>query len=330
MEKIAHETSRKIHMKKIYNRVLKRTIVINDAEKRRRNIVAHAMLSIGYWIAASFLRVPGLFFHLYSSFLGFYLLVKARLDKKMIGRMILFPMDSVRYFEFDFCWRSFSAGDTLGYYLDVSSPRLFSLRALNKHPFERAVLINPVADDLRMTEQLIHACGLSSRCEFRNCLLEELDSAPASFDTIVSVSVIEHIPGEGDREAIKKMWELLSPRGRLLLSVPCAREAFEEYLDFNEYGLLAEDENHFVFGQRFYNQILLQERIYCITGSPSRFAVYGEKKIDTFKENREKKLKGSGYPYWREPFMMGMEYKYFDSIADLPGWGVAAMEFVKQ
>jgi hypothetical protein len=126
------------------------------------------------------------------------------------------------------------------------------------------------------------------------------------------------------------MWELLSPGGRLLLSVPCAREAFEEYLDFNEYGLLAEDENHFVFGQRFYNQILLQERVYSITGNPTRCAVYGEKKIDTFKDNREKKCSGSGYPYWREPYMMGTDYKYFDSIDDLPGWGVTAMEFIKQ
>ena len=80
-------------------------------KKEEEILLRMTMLSIGYWIAASFLRVPGLFFHLYSSFLGFYLLVKARLDKKMIGRMILFPMDSVRYFEFDFCWRSFSAGD---------------------------------------------------------------------------------------------------------------------------------------------------------------------------------------------------------------------------
>jgi SAM-dependent methyltransferase len=286
-------------------------------------------LSVGYLLAALFVSTPGLCFHAYSVLKGCYLLVRSRLDKKSAGAMVLFPMDSFRYFEFDFFWQSIAKRKALGDYLDVSSPRLFSLRALGRHCFKSAVLVNPVVDDLTATKQLIAACGLSGRCVFRGCVLENLEWASHSFDTIVCISVVEHIPGEGDRVAVEKMWELLRPGGMLLLSVPCCRESFEEYIDFNEYGLVRADEEGFVFGQRFYSQEMLEERIYCVTGRPSRFGVYGEMEKGTFERNRAQKLSGLGYPYWREPFMMGEEYSYFGSIRELPGWGVAAMEFFK-
>jgi hypothetical protein len=52
--------------------------------------------------------------------------------------------------------------------------------------------------------------------------------------------VLEHIPE--DRDALEKMRNLLESGGKLLLSVPCAAEAFEEYIDFDEYGLLEMDD----------------------------------------------------------------------------------------
>jgi SAM-dependent methyltransferase len=254
----------------------------------------------------------------------------SKLDKRIIGTMILFPMDSVRYFEFDFLWKAFSEGNSLGDYLDVSSPRLFSMRALKKHPFKTAILINPVMNDLVLTRGLMEACGISAQCEFYNCLLEDFNSAPAYFDTIVSISVVEHIPDDYGRKAVQKMWDLLRSGGKLLLSVPCAKEAFDEYLDFNEYELLTADSNNFVFGQRFYDEKILEENIYDITGKPARFAIYGEKEPGMFKKNRDEKFLNVHYPHWREPYMMGKDYMYFDSIGDLPGWGVIAMEFVKK
>ena len=113
------------------------------------------------------------------------------------------------------------------------------------------------------------------------------------------------------------------------MSVPCAGEATEEYIDYNEYGLLNEDENSFVFGQRFYDRELLDSRIFDVTGQPIRICVYGEKKYGMFIENRDQKFSSPDYPYWREPYMMGRNFKEFSSINDLPGWGVVAMEFRK-
>ena len=171
--------------------------------------------------------------------------------------------------------------------------------------------------------------GFAKRCTFIEQNVAQLKFADESFDTITSISVIEHIPENGDREAVAKIWSLLKPGGRLFLSMPCAAEAMEEYIDYNEYGFLIEDGNGFVFGQRFYDQEMLDERIFKITGRPRRVSIYGEKKFGLLILNRAEKLSKHNYPYWREPYMMGKDFKIFASIDELPGWGVIAMEFCK-
>ena len=85
--------------------------------------------------------------------------------------------------------------------------------------------------------------------EFRQMdLRESWDFAENSFDLITSMSVVEHIPD--DKGAIQKMWHLLKPGGVLLLSVPCAVNASEEYTNLNDYELIDKNENGFVFWQR--------------------------------------------------------------------------------
>jgi len=232
----------------------------------------------------------------------------------------------VRYFEFDFMWRVL-ADVPIQHYLDVSSPRLFPTLLLLKRRNISVELLNPDAKDLAVTKDLIKSIGLSGRCHFYNCLIGEASFAPESFDVITSISVVEHIPQ--DTQAIQNMWEMLKRGGRLLLSVPCAAVTSEEYINQNEYGLLEPDKNGFVFWQRFYDQLLLQERIFSITGQPNRKIVYGEKKPGAIINNTRRKRADPKYPFWREPYMMGQEYGYFKSIADLPGQGVIALEFVK-
>jgi SAM-dependent methyltransferase len=286
------------------------------------------VLSPIYWLLAYYYRVPGLQFRGQCARLGLRLLLnrKAPIDYRTIYSFFFWPMDSVRYFEFDFMWRAL-ADSPIQHYLDVSSPRMFPTLLLLRHRSLSAELLNPDTKDIAVTTALIKASGLSDRCHLHNCLIAEAPFAPESFDAITSISVVEHIPQ--DTQAIQKMWAMLKRGGRLLLSVPCAAEASEEYINQNEYGLLKPDKSGFVFWQRFYDTMLLQERIFCITGQPNRKIVYGEKKAGTIISNTRRKRADPKYPVWREPYMMGQEYGYFDSIADMPGQGVIAMEFVK-
>lgn len=248
-----------------------------------------------------------------------------------IYTLITAPMDSFRYFEFDFFWRCVLSRVSLGRYLDVSSPRLFNYRVLASGRTTHAVISNPDTKDLQATEQLFRAAGILRDCELRGALVSELGEPECSYDTVTCIlSVLEHIPTKEATEALRSLWSLVKPGGSLLLSVPCAAVGFEEYIDFNEYGLLETSTSGFVFGQRFYDQELLDSDILAIVGPPQRCAVFGEKKEGTFLRNRERKLTDPNYPFWMEALYMATQYCYFDRVQGMPGLGVVAYEFVKQ
>lgn len=278
---------------------------------------------------ATLRRVPGLHFHLKIAALALKLFLEKRLTREQTFTLATWPMDSVRYFEFDFSYSAVKERVPSGAYLDVSSPRLFPLVLLRENPGLQGDLLNPDARDLEQTRQLARASGLEERCTFHNLLLDEVTFHDAQFDLITSLSVIEHIPERGDHLTVRKLWSLLKPGGRLILSVPCAAEAVEEYIDFDEYGLYGRDEQGFVFGQRFYDRDLLQERVLSVTGSPTRYAIYGEKEPGSFVRQREEKLTNPAYPFWQEAWQLGNSFRYYSRIEDLPGWGVMAMEFVR-
>lgn len=301
----------------------------NRSAVGRRSTLRILLLTPIFVVAALIAKGPGLRIRLLISMLGVRLL-NSRLDRNMIRSIILSPMDSFRYFEFDFAWKTLSRIPTLGRYLDVSSPRLLGVTALCRLPFQDATFVNPDPADLELTRALVEECGLTSNCTLSGALIGDFNGTVSSFDTIVSISVIEHIPDEGDIAAIGKMWGLLRPGGILLVSVPCAATSLEEYVDFNEYGLQTPDQNDFVFGQRFYDETSLRERIFKIIGEPARFAVFGERREGAFVQNRLSKLTSANYPHWREPYMMARDYRYFERVSDLPAWGVIAMEFIKQ
>lgn len=315
-------------IKKIYIRVPFRPKRTKIQEVRRA--LEGCILSPVYWLLAYRDHVPGLYFRRYCAllFLKLFFKRKAQVPYVSLYQLLFWPMDSTRYLEFDFVWHALSNTGSIGRYLDVSSPRLLPLILLEKRHELTIELINPDTKDLTVTANLIKAAGFADRCNLHNCLIEAVPFAVQTFDVISSISVVEHIPQ--DTEAIQKMWDLLKPGGRLILSVPCAAEAIEQYRDSNDYGLLDTDKEGFVFFQRLYDDNLLQKRIFSITGKPVRYVIYGEKKAGSFSKNMESKLVDPDYPFWREPYMMGRDFAYFAAIADLPGEGVIAMEFIKE
>ena len=293
-----------------------------------RRAVVGALLSPTYWVLAHRFRTPGLWSRVDCALLALRLLCdrKAPFPYPDIYRLLFWPLDSVRYFEYDFMWQRLSELPVRSY-LDVSSPRLFPIILMMKKRGLFAELINPDASDLAFTANLVKALGLDDRCHLHGCLISAAPFEAESFDVVTSMSVVEHIPQ--DTQAVQKMWELLKPSGRLILTVPCAAETSEQFINQNLYSLLEPDEQGFIFFQRFYDARALAERIYPVTGQPRRYAVYGERTPGTLRRNADQKWAGCNYPYWREPYMMGREFCYFKSTADMPGEGVIALEFQK-
>lgn len=273
--------------------------------------LAEPLLSVWSWGIAHAYGVPGLSFHRKASALGLRLFFRSQIRFRDACDLMFRTMDSVRY-------------------PDVSSPRLFPLLWLREYPETEADLVNPDPKDLDITRRLATAMGLAERCRFHCMVVDALDSPAGTFDLITVISVVEHIPDGGDRRAFARLWDFLRPEGRLLLTVPCAREPFAEYLDFNEYGVLRPDESGYVFGSTFYDSRMIEERFFAVAGAPTRLGVYGERAPGSFVRNREAKVGNPHYPYWREPLMMGREYTRFGRVDDLPGLGVVAMEFTKR
>jgi SAM-dependent methyltransferase len=286
-------------------------------------------LSPIYWLLALLYRGPGLRFRLRCAALGVHLLYKrnAQVSYSDISMLLFWPIDSVRYFEFDFMWRTLSEA-SFHNYLDVSSPRLFPVLLLRERPDISAEFVNPDKSDLQSTALLVNACGLESRCRLWNGLIEDAPFAPESFDAITSISVIEHI--RDDANAIKTIWALLKPGGRLLLSLPCGSVAEQEFVNLDFFGLQTPDEEGFFFHQYRYDYPLLEDRIYSVVGRLVKVAVYGERRPGTLLSWLLQKWARQRYPLWKEPYAVAREFQYYESVSDLPGEGVIAMEFVKK
>jgi SAM-dependent methyltransferase len=244
-----------------------------------------------------------------------------------VYRMLFTPVESTRYFEFGLAW-DFLSDISIDRYLDVSSPRLFPVALVAQRRETTAELINPNQGDLKLTAGLVRACGLSDRCTLRNCLIEEAPLRPSTFDLITSLSVVEHIPG--DKNAVQQMWGLLKPAGRLVLSVPCAAVAEEQYINADQFGLQRPDEEGYFFLQYVYDDMLLQERFYSVLGRPTRYGIYGEREPGSLRRGLIQKWSGVKYPRWREPYTMAQLFRRYQTIGELPGEGVIVMVFEKK
>jgi hypothetical protein len=109
-----------------------------------RRSVRDGVLTPAYWLLAHGVGTPGLDIHRRCAALGARLLLRGRrhLSPAAAFHCVVAPLDSVRYFEFDFAWRALSAAAPRAY-LDVSSPRLLPALLLAERSGLVADLLNP-------------------------------------------------------------------------------------------------------------------------------------------------------------------------------------------
>lgn len=139
--------------------------------------------------------------------------------------------------------------------LDVSSPKLPSLM-LSKQARVWATDLDdpqlmerwkPSADLLggkEYTAQYENACQLSFPNE--------------SFDLVYTISVIEHIPGNGDRDAITEFQRVLKPGGTLIVEVPLRKEREEKFASYDSKGVALEKPR---FYERYYDAEWVEQRL---------------------------------------------------------------------
>jgi SAM-dependent methyltransferase len=181
----------------------------------------------------------------------------------MLGlKRLILPVSYWRSVEFSYVWAWLGAG-TNERVLDLGSPKdlaLFLARARGLTIKATDILESAVT----LARRYATASGLASGpgghldCEVVDG--RTLPYPDASFDAAYCVSVLEHIPENGDTKAIQELMRVVRPGGRLVVTVPFDlrhRDTFVEH-EVYERGF---DGSRPVFFERHYDQSSLHERL---------------------------------------------------------------------
>lgn len=243
--------------------------------------------------------------------------------------LVIHPVNIVRYFEFQFVYES-NDWHKCSNVLDVSSPRIFGLYISHNYKNLNYNYINPDSKDTTETQKLLIKPEHWNNLYLSNKDATRLDYQDNSFDTIVSISVIEHIPNNGDIEALKEMWRVLSPGGNLIITVPYLPNYFEEYFDFDEYQLYPATNDGKYFGSRYYDTKVIRERIFNTIGKePDKITIFGEVEKGTFFNYREREWKKGILESLKDSYYIANEYTLFNSLDDIIGLAVVGVVFQK-
>jgi SAM-dependent methyltransferase len=163
---------------------------------------------------------------------------------------LLVPLDPWRYYEMG----RIAEGEFAGLCLDVSSPKL--LPSLLQHEGKG----HWIGIDLFESEiEAWREVDPNLRLEVQDAT--NLPYASDSFDHCVCVSVVEHVPGEGDTQVLAEIWRTLKGGGVLELTTNVSRESGEIFVDEELYGEASRRIAGKVFFERRYSERDLQDRL---------------------------------------------------------------------
>ncbi len=176
-------------------------------------------------------------------------------------KRILEPIEYVRYVEFQYVLDNLKF-DKNSVLLDIGSPKMIGLFLGSK--VGKCFLTDVSEYFIDNINEEISALSSNDKyvVETQNaCSLKYPDD---EFDGIFSVSVIEHIDGNGDSEAMRELARVLRPGGRICITVPHNdggyREVFKRKDDPYAYWV-KESNDEKIFYQRIYDRYILEERL---------------------------------------------------------------------
>lgn len=163
---------------------------------------------------------------------------------------LLVPMDPWRYYELGRVADQAFAGPCL----DVSSPKLLA-SWLQREGRGDWTAIDLFSAEIKAWREVDPDLRLEV------CDATAMPFPDASFDHCVCISVIEHIPDEGDSRAMAEMWRVLSPGGVLELTTEISHRGGDRYVDERLYGDASHEDGGRVFFGRRYTEQALSERL---------------------------------------------------------------------
>ena len=224
--------------------------------------------------------VPGMTFNRFGKEVGRRLLWRG--DMRGLS-YLLTPVSSFRYFELPFAFSALPSQPRRC--LDVASPRLFSLYVAHKHANCQIDAINPDSKDIEETRAIARLLGLKN-LSMEARAVETLALTGTPYDCVTSLSVIEHISGDGaDAAAVARMFSLLRTGGRLIVTVPVDRRHWLEYREHDYYGTAGGKKAEGYFFQRYYDYQTLKTLFASLPHAPCHVRWFGERIAGHFLRN---------------------------------------------
>jgi len=180
--------------------------------------------------------------------LGLRQLARGRHLREAVVRLVV-PMDPSRYLEIPWALRRLGAAPG-EHVLDLASPKLFCV-VLARHGI-RVTSVDQLPDEIEKWQEIARG---EPNLDLRVGDGRALPFDDESFDHATSISVLEHVVGDGgDVEALRELARCVRPGGRLALTLPYAGEAWVEYRAASAYVDEGQrDEAGRVFFQRWYD-----------------------------------------------------------------------------
>lgn len=185
--------------------------------------------------------------------LGLEAMVRGRALREALTRLVI-PLDPSRYLEFPDVVREL--GDVRSHrVLDLASPKLVAVELARRGADVTSVdaLDREVACWRSLTEG-------RRRLRFAVADGRALPFGDASFDCAYSISVLEHVPGEGDLQALRELVRVVRPAGRVVVTVPYADRYREDWRDEPMYGAQEPVDGRYFF-ERWYDDDRLRKLV---------------------------------------------------------------------
>lgn len=280
-----------------------------------------------FWGKANKQFLPGQEFFLFGRRVAYRLLRQGSLSPKLL----LNPVSIVRYFEYDFALRNFSTLDSKrNNILDISSPYLFGFYLASSFEGEYNYR-NPDSNDLNLVKKYSSKIKFEMQYSADSADATNLSFSDNSFTNIISISVIEHINGNGDSEAIREMWRVLKPNGLLILTFPVAKVFEEEFSDKDTYGLNVQQIKEKFFFQRLYDERSIEERL---LNKISDFTIlskeiFGESEAGFYKFYSQRWEKNGFSETVKDPYYISKYFKKLDSFDQIKDSAVIGLTLRK-
>jgi SAM-dependent methyltransferase len=271
-------------------------------------------------------NLPGIEFENFGKGIG-----KEILKKGIFSPQLLFnPVSIVRYFEFDFVNKCIGNIDDKTIW-DISSPFLFGFYSAKRFKVNYNY-INPDKKDLDHVKNISQRINLKGNYTTSPGNALKIEASDNSLDGIISISVIEHIIDDGDTLFIKEAERVLKPGGFLALTFPVSNKFEIEYREEDIYGLNHKKRNGKYFFQRIYDENAINERLLNVLPSIKVFEkkIFGEKEKNFYAGYQKRWLKYGLFETVKDAYYISKNFKYFNSISELPGIGVIGIILRKE